>query len=163
MVSLLLLDLGSLSLRGIDELLLLDLLGLEVGLLLVELGLDGLDLLDGLGVGAGHLICVVDAAHEIGCGGGAHHEVDDGDAAGLVVGRDAVGQGGLGCVELVLLLGDLLLGGGDLGLGVLELGLVVLKLLEGGSGLLLIGCALGLRLVELSLELRRGGGEGRNG
>ena len=155
-------DLVGLGLRLVHQLLLLGLLGLELALLGVELGLDGLHLADGRGVGVGHAVGVVDAAHEVLEAGGIEQDGEDGDATGLVVGGDAAGKRVLGLGELGLLGLDLFLGGGDLRLGVLEVALELLELLEGCGGLGLVLGGLCLGLLELSLEVGRRRGEGRD-
>ena len=132
-----------------EELLLLGLLGVEVVL-------DGLDLLDGLGVRLAHLGGVVHAAHEVVEAVGVEDDRRQRHAAGLVVGRHAAGEHRLRLFELALLLLDLGVSGIEVGLGLVDL-------LAHGGGLVVEVVQVRVRIVELGLELGRGVGQSQRG
>ena len=149
-------ELVGLTLLVGNKLLLLFLILLEGGLLLVELGLDRPDGVDGLLVARADLLRVVDVVGKLLEARGLEHELEQRDAAALVVGGDAVGQRGLGLLELALLRLDVLLGLLDALVGLLELVLGVVELLGRLLGLAVKVVEGRLCAVELSLELGRG-------
>ena len=129
-----------------EELLLLGALLLKCGFLALELRLEVLDRLDGLGVGVRDLAGVVQAAHEVVEARRVEQDAQEVGVAGAVACVHAVGEDVLGVGELLLLLGDgglelldLLVGRvevrlalGELVFGLFELAAVALQRRHGG-------------------------------
>ena len=132
---------------------------LLLGLLRAQVGLDVLDVLDGLGVGVAHLGRVGDARHHVIKAVGVEDDGRKGHVAGLVAAADTLSKYALGLLELVLLLGNLGIGGVEVRLGLVDLLAGLL-----GLGVQIVKVAVGL--VELSLQVSGGdvgiGGRGRN-
>ena len=143
---------GLLLLLG-NELLLLRLLLLERGLLVGQLLLGGAHGVDRVAVTRGDLVGVEQVGEELTEIGGPEHHAEQGRVASLVGGAQARGEGLLILLELRLLVGDLLLGLGDLILHGGEVGLDLLELVARHLGLLGVIEELGIGLVHALLQL----------
>ena len=132
---------------------------LQLSLFRLELSLERLDVVDGLGVGVVDLVGVVQTAHEVLEVSRVEEDLEQVGGAGPVASAETFGEDILGLEQLGLLLGDGYLKFGDLVVGLLQICLALRQVVLGD--LELFGDALQLGHSRFILGL--GAGERRKG